>query len=69
MLGFSRPVPSTMTQSPSMNSALLPASPRITWPSVINTPPQNTAVCAPSKRSATQPPGMATMYTAAVYRP
>ena len=44
-----------------MKVLLLPAMARITCPSVISAPPQNTAACAPSSRSATQPPGIEEM--------
>lgn len=66
MLGLSSPVPSTMTASPSMNLGVVVPSAKRTWPSEIAAAPQSTARRAPSKRSASQPPGIAMMYTPAV---
>ena len=69
MLGFSSPVPSTITSSPRKNTDCAVPKPSSRWPSAMITPPPSTARCAPSSRSAIQPPGTDSMYTAALYRP
>ena len=65
MFGLSRPVPSTTRTKPRKNACIVGIA-STKCPLAIMMPPNQTAFCAPISRSAIQPPGRATRYTAAV---
>ena len=56
MFGLSRPTPSTMSDGGRGRRAVCRRAASEPLPSMISTPPQNTARCWPINRSAIQPP-------------
>ena len=65
MFGLSRPVPITMKSSPRKNASMRGTA-SVKWPAAMMMPPTQMERCAPSSRSAIQPPGKAERYTPAV---
>jgi hypothetical protein len=65
MFGLSRPVPRTIRSMPMKKVGRLGRA-MLKWPLAIRMPPYQTAFCWPISRSAIQPPGSDSRYTAAV---